>query len=297
MDERPLNATPSTPSASRAGRPRVARWLLTTLGLLALLYAAAVLAVWARQESLLFHPVPTPPAQALATAPDVSELRVTVTGAEISVLRLRRPQPRAVVFYLHGNAGNLQRWFVDLDFYRAANVDLVMMDYRGFGKSTGRIESQAQLLEDARAVWRVMDASYRQLPLVLLGRSLGTGLAAALAADGKAGAEGLRAPALTVLISPYASMRSLSAEKYPWVPVGPLLRYPLPTEEWLGASGGPVLIVHGEADTLIPPTHAQRLAQTLGARARLVMVPGGTHSNVHESPLARDAIQAALAAL
>lgn len=285
-------------ATSPRSRPsRAARWSLATLGLFALLYVAAVVTVWARQESLLFHPVPTPLTQALATAPDVSEMRVSVEGAEISVLRLRRPQPRAVVFYLHGNAGNLERWFVDLDFYRAANVDLVMMDYRGFGKSTGRIESQAQLLEDARAVWRVMDVSYRQLPLVLMGRSLGTGLAAALAADGKAGAEGLRAPALTVLISPYTSMRELSAEKYPWVPVGPLLRYPLPTEAWLGASGGPVLIVHGDADTLIPPAHARRLAEVLGARARLVMIPGGTHSNVHESPLARDAIQAALAAL
>lgn len=288
---------PSIPPIARAGRSRAARWSLATLGLFALLYVAAVVTVWARQESLLFRPVPTPFTQALATAPDVSEMRVTVEGAEISVLRLRRPQPRAVVFYLHGNAGNLERWFVDLDFYRAANVDLVMMDYRGFGKSTGRIESQAQLLEDARAVLRVMDVSYRQLPLVLMGRSLGTGLAAALAAHGKAGAEGLRAPALTVLISPYTSMRELSAEKYPWVPVGPLLRYPLPTEAWLGASGGPVLIVHGDADTLIPPAHARRLADVLGARARLVMIPGGTHSNVHESPLARDAIQAALAAL
>jgi alpha-beta hydrolase superfamily lysophospholipase len=297
MDERPMRDKPSIPPIARAGRSRAARWSLAMLGLLALLYAAAVVTVWARQERLLFHPVPTPLTQALATAPDVSEMRVTVEGAEISVLRLRRPQPRAVVFYLHGNAGNLERWFVDLDFYRAANVDLVMMDYRGFGKSTGRIESQAQLLEDARAVLRVMDVSYRQLPLVLMGRSLGTGLAAALAADGKAGAEGLRAPALTVLISPYTSMRELSAEKYPWVPVGPLLRYPLPTEAWLGASGGPVLIVHGDADTLIPPAHARRLAEVLGARARLVMIPGGTHSNVHESPLARDAIQAALAAL
>jgi alpha-beta hydrolase superfamily lysophospholipase len=288
---------PSIPPIARAGRSRAARWSLATLGLFALLYVAAVVTVWARQESLLFRPVATPLTQALATATDVSEMRVTVEGAEISVLRLRRPQPRAVVFYLHGNAGNLERWFVDLDFYRAANVDLVMMDYRGFGKSTGRIESQAQLLEDARAVLRVMDVSYRQLPLVLMGRSLGTGLAAALAADGKAGAEGLRAPALTVLISPYTSMRELSAEKYPWVPVGPLLRYPLPTEAWLGASGGPVLIVHGDADTLIPPAHARRLAEVLGARARLVMIPGGTHSNVHESPLARDAIQAALAAL
>jgi hypothetical protein len=58
-----------------------------------------------------------------------------------------------VVFYLHGNAGNLDSWFVNADFWRQANVDLFMLDYRGYGKSSGRITSQAQLEADVRAAW------------------------------------------------------------------------------------------------------------------------------------------------
>ncbi|MEI2518161.1 alpha/beta hydrolase, partial [Acinetobacter baumannii] len=84
----------------------------------------------------------------------VQEHFVDVPGARLSVLQLRLPAPRGVVFFLHGNGDNLQTWLVNTDFYRWAGFDLVMMDYRGYGKSTGRIESEAQLHADVEAVWR-----------------------------------------------------------------------------------------------------------------------------------------------
>ena len=65
-----------------------------------------------------------------------------------------------MVFFLHGNSANLKEWFTDGSPYRRANVDLVMMDYRGFGKSTGRIESEAQLHADVEAVWQSVALRY-----------------------------------------------------------------------------------------------------------------------------------------
>ena len=75
---------------------------------------------------------------------------------------------------------------------------IVMMDYRGYGKSTGRIESEAQLNADARAVWARYAPRYRGRKVVFFGRSLGSGLAASLAAQEQ--------PDLTLLVSPYRSM-------------------------------------------------------------------------------------------
>lgn len=255
-------------------------------------YVLVLALLWWRQESLLFYPVPLPADQALARAPDVHERTVDVPGARLSVLHLQRPGARGVVFFLHGNAGNLEGWFSDADFYREAGYDLVMPDYRGFGKSTGRIRSARELREDVRAVWSQVAPQYRGRKVVLYGRSLGTGLAADLAQELSARGQ---APDLTVLVSAYTSFRALAAEFYPWVPAA-LLRYPLETEQHLPGIAGPVLLVHAEQDRLIGRHHLQRLRQVLPG-ARVVVVPGADHNDLHQSPVYREGLQRALRAL
>lgn len=241
------------------------------LALALLAYGAVLAALWWGQERLIFQPTPLPPDTPLAQAPDIHEQVVQVDGARLSVLALRLPAPKAVVFYLHGNAGNLATWFTAADFYRRANVDLVMLDYRGYGKSTGRITSQAQLVADVRAVWRSVAPRYAGRPVVVFGRSLGTGLAAVLAAELQ--------PALTVLVSPYDSLLGLARLHYPWVPAA-LLRYPLRTDQVLPQVRGPVLLLHGAEDALIPPDQARTLAARV-PHARLVIVPGAGHNDLH----------------
>jgi uncharacterized protein len=263
--------------------------LLVTIAGVVLLYVAALAFLWWRQESLMFYPVRLPADYALATAPDIQERTVQVPGARLSVLQLKLPQPKGVIFFLHGNGGNLAGWFSNVGFYRDANFDVVMPDYRGYGKSTGSISSARQLREDVRAVWDAFEREYRGKRLVVYGRSLGTALAADLAEQ--LSREG-RKPDLTVLVSPYSSFRELTAELYPWVP-GALLRYPLDTASHLRGIRGPLLLVHGEADTLIGVRHAQRLQQGLPS-ARLLLVPGAGHNDVHEFPLYRQELRQAL---
>jgi uncharacterized protein len=269
-------------------------WLVLLLlaGAALACYAMLLAWLWWRQESILFYPAPLPADHRLATAPDVHERTVAVPGARLSVLHLQQPQARGVVFFLHGNAGNLQGWFSNAEFYRQAGYDLVMPDYRGFGKSTGRIASERELREDVRAVWDAVAAQYQGRKLVLYGRSLGTGLAAELARQ--LSAEG-RAPDLTVLVSPYTSMHAMAAEFYPWVPAA-LLRYRLDTEAHLPHIAGPVLLVHAERDLLIGAHHPRRLQQVL-PRARLLLVPGADHNDLHESPVYREELRRALLAL
>jgi hypothetical protein len=255
-------------------------------------YAALLAFLWLRQESIMFYPVPLPANYKLAREPDIHERIVDVDGASLSVMHLKLPDAKGVVFFLHGNAGNLAGWFSNADFYRRANYDLVMPDYRGYGKSTGHIASAKQLREDVRAVWNAFAAEYRGRKIVLYGRSLGTALTADLAEQ--LSAEG-RPPDLTVLVSPYTSIRALTSEYYPWVP--PLLvRYPLDTASHLGAIGGPVLLVHGERDALIGVHHARSL-QAARPSARLLVVPGAGHNDIHEFPLYRQELLQALAQL
>jgi len=249
----------------------VTRSLLGWLAVPLLAYGAVLAALWWGQERLIFRPTPLPPDAPLAQAPDIHEHWVEVDGARLSVLALRLPAPKGVVFYLHGNAGNLATWFTAADFYRRANFDLVMLDYRGYGKSSGRIGSEAQLHADVRAVWRATAPRYAGQRVVLFGRSLGSGLAASLAAEIQ--------PDLTVLVSPYTSLQALARAHYPWVP-GALLRYPVRTDLWLPQVRGPVLLLHGAEDALIPPAHARALAERV-PHAALHLVPGAGHNDLH----------------
>ncbi len=267
--------------------PRPVNTVIVLAAACAALYAAVLALLWFGQERLIFLPAPLPATQALARDADVHERFVEVEGARLSVLELRLPQPRGVVFFLHGNAGNLASWFVNADFYRRAGYDLVMLDYRGYGKSSGRIESEAQLHADVRAVWQAVAPHYAGKRIVLYGRSLGTALAAALAAEVQ--------PDLTLLVSPYQSMRALAAEHYPWVPAA-LLRYPLRTDEQIERIRTPVLLLHGDRDELIPLAHSEAL-QRRAPQARLHVVPGGAHNDLQEIESYLGAVRAALQSL
>lgn len=268
------------------GRGRMSgwwRWMLAA----ALVYVLLLALLWWQQERLLFLPEKLPPDHRFdGLGADVHEVWVERPGARLHALHLRLPRPGGVVFYLHGNAGNLQGWFANPDFWRRANLDLFMLDYRGYGKSEGRIESQAQLLEDVRAAWAQVTPHYAGAKRIVFGRSLGTGPAALLAAEVN--------PTLTVLVSPYESLQALAAEHYRWVPAA-LLRYPMRTDQALARMRTPLLLVHGERDAVIGPHHSQALRRH-APQAQWLLVPGAGHNDLQLSPVYLQGLAAALAA-
>jgi alpha-beta hydrolase superfamily lysophospholipase len=258
----------------------------------AALYVTALAWLWFRQERLLFEPERLADDEPICPDADVREFMVDVPGARLSVAQLKLPDPRGVVFYLHGNSGNLRKWFIGLDDFREHNFDVVMMDYRGYGKSTGHIGSEEQLHADVRAVWDSIAADYVGKRLVVSGQSLGTALAAGLAADlSQAG----RTPDLTILVSPYSSMRALADEHYPWVP-SKVLRYKLPTMDHSSKVKGPVLLVHGDKDELIGFHHSEAILQAT-PQCQLLRVEGAGHGDVHQFPSFRQGVAAALVGL
>jgi alpha-beta hydrolase superfamily lysophospholipase len=260
--------------------------LLWAAGAAVTAVAALFALLYWRQEGLLFAPVALP-ADFTVDEPDVVETVIPVDGAALSALHLRLPDPRGVVFFLHGNAGNLQSWFVNTDFYRKANFDLFMIDYRGYGKSTGHIQSEAQLRADVAAAWAHIAPLYRGRRTVILGRSLGTALAAGLAADVQ--------PDLTILVSPYWSMGEMQALHYAWVP-RVLLRYPLETNRDVARIRTPILFLHGDRDGLIPLSQSERLMAVARA-GQLHVVPGAAHGDLQDFDDYRRALAAGLAAI
>ena len=242
------------------------------------IYLVALAWLWFRQEKLLFAPDVLPADYRLAKAADIHEVRIDVPGAKLSALHLQLPNPKGVVFFLHGNGGSLENWFVNPEYYRQANFDLFMFDYRGYGKSTGHIESEAQLRADVRAVWASVAPQYAGKKVVVYGRSLGTGLAAGLSVEMANGQASGHAPDLTVLVSPYTSMAALAADHYSWVPQI-LLRYPMRTDQIVGQIRNPLLLIHGSQDPLIAPRHSDAL-KALMPQATLSVIAGAAHNDL-----------------
>ncbi|MBT9499491.1 MAG: alpha/beta fold hydrolase [Zoogloea sp.] len=266
--------------------------LFSLLTVLLLGYGAVITGIGLNQESLLFHPEALPADFSFAgrypPEQDFEEIRIAVDGAELDALLFRQPASRGLVFYLHGNAGNLVTWTNNVDYYRRLGFDLFMLDYRGFGKSTGHIASEAQLHADVRTAWDRVAPAYTGKPVVILGRSLGSGLAARLAAD--------VTPDLLVLVSPYASLEQVAKERFPLVP-GMLLKYPLRSDQLMGTLKSPVLITHGDRDEVIPFAHAQALLTASGGQAELVQVEGARHGDIHRFPAYLDGLSRRLMAL
>ncbi len=277
-----MNTTMALPS--HAPRSRWLHQMAWAAGAVVLVYAALLAALWFDQEALLFDPVPLPADHQFAFGSDVHETWIDVPGARLNALHLQLPNPDGVVFFLHGNSGNLETWYVNADFYRNANVDMFMLDYRGYGKSSGHIQSEAQLEGDVLAAWNTIAPLYAGKRRVIFGRSIGTGLAATLAAQVQ--------PEQTVLVSPYESMLALAGEHYPWVPSA-LLRYPLRSDLALPLLKGPVLLAHGEKDTLIPPANSERL-QRLARNAKLLIVPGAAHNDMQRFDTYLNGVRAAM---
>lgn len=252
------------------------------------LYAALLALLWFGQERLIFLPTPLPADHRFGHGPDVHEVWVDVPGARLHALHLRLPRPDGLVFYLHGNAGNLDGWFSHVDFCRRLNLDLFMLDYRGYGKSGG-VESEAQLHADVQAARQRVAPAYTGQRRVILGRSLGSGPALVLAAEAK--------PELTLLVSPYVSFAALAAQHYPWVPAR-LLRYPMRNDLAIARITTPLVLVHGARDEVIGAGHSHQLQalapQALAPQARLVIVPGAGHNDLQEFPAYLDAVAAAL---
>lgn len=268
ITETALPAYQPPPSFLKRLRRRMVKLLIFVFAL----WSLAITLIWFYQEKLLFHPEPLNPKFKFDLA-YTSEVYIDVPNAKLHALYLRHPaeQSKGIVLFLHGNAGNLETWFTHTDFWLSTGYDVLMPDYRGFGKSTGKIENEAQLNDDVLRAWNYVAHNYQGKKKVFYGRSLGTGLAAKLATQTPAD--------LVVLVSPYTSMTAMAQEYYPWVPSF-ILRYPLKTDQLLPQLNTKILLLHGTSDKLISSEHSRRLVK-LNPKARLVEIDGADHGDIH----------------
>jgi pimeloyl-ACP methyl ester carboxylesterase len=260
--------------------------LLSAFGIAVVLYVAVCCLLYLKQESLLFFPQKLPPNYHFPFPGPFEERWIPATDStRLHGLLFTTPAPKGLVFYLHGNAGSLASWGDVAPVYTRLGYDVFMLDYRGYGKSGGVISSEKQLISDVEAAYEHLKVQYPENQIVVLGYSLGTGLAAWLAAHYQ--------PKLLILQAPYYSFQDLAKHFYPWVP-GSLLRYHMRTHELLPQVKAPVVLIHGDQDEVVYYGSSLKLKPLLKPTDRLITLPGIGHNGMTEMPIYQTIIRSIL---
>lgn len=196
----------------------------------------------------------------------------TRDGATINGVMFKSRRPKGVVLYLKGNSKSIKGWGkFAVDFTRHG-YNVAMVDYRGFGKSTGRRSAKA-IKRDLQMVYDRLKEKVNEKYIILYGRSLGSGFAAKLAS--------INNPRMLILDAPYYSLTKVTARYMPFMPLSILIRYPLPTYKWLKYVNCPVHIIHGTHDKLIPFKTSVKLSRIKPKLTRLYPVINGGHKNLN----------------
>jgi pimeloyl-ACP methyl ester carboxylesterase len=244
-------------------------------------YLATCVLLYVGQERFFFHPRALPQDFDYAFRAPFEEVFLPVEGATLAAVHFTQPGAKGVVLFLHGNGETLQSAEFSAQPFLRNGYDVFAVDYRGYGKSTGTIASEAELHQDMQAAYDYLRQSYRDDQMVFYGRSIGTGLAIKLATTAM--------PRMLVLETPYFSMQDLVARSAPFVPAL-LLKYPLRSDQWIGAVRCPVYLFHGTNDTLIPYDSSVRLQEHITAQHELITVASAGHADIPAFALYQETI-------
>ena len=250
---------------------------LRLLAVLTALYVGVAGLVWVLQRRMQYLPdgaSPQMPARDAAAGLREVEL-VASDGVRLRAWHVAGPRPLAFLL-LHGNAGHRGDRLPWIRALQETGASVLALDYRGYGGSEGS-PSEEGLVRDAQAGARWLDEQQAGA-LVVVGESLGTGVAVGLAAR--------RPPAALVLVSAFPSLVPIARGAYPWLPVGLLMRDPFECTSKLAALPLPVLFVHGEADSIVPVALGRRLHDAAAGPKEWWSVPGADHNDLPYADLA-----------
>lgn len=257
----------------------LSRFFAAVVGIAALVYLAACTYMWATQREQVFEPSPV-----LQTTPErmgmkFEELRIPVgSGADQGELDgwwVPAEAANAPTFlYLHGNDRNIANHLEHTQQLHTLGYNVLLVDYRGYGKSSGGKPSEAKVYEDAEAAWQYLlkVRGVKPQQAFIYGHSLGGAIAIDLAAHHPEAA-GL------VTEGTFTSMQAMGEREYGYLPVGWLLNQRFESLQKIAGLKIPVLLIHGTWDQKVPVGMAKQLYAAAAQPKALALIEGGEHSN------------------
>ena len=253
-------------------KPNIKRIAKIALVLISLLLVASI-AAYLLQDKLIFQAVKLPRDYHFVFNQPAEEYFIpTPDNDTINALWFKPNAPaKGLVIYFHGNADNLQRWgqyAVDLT---QLGYEVLMIDYRGYGKSSGK-PTEKTLYEDAHFIWNWAREKSDHIKIVIYGRSLGSAIATHLATEVQ--------PDLLILETPFDELMGASVLRYVFAIVP--LHSKFATKEFLGKVTCKTVIFQGSNDWVVSLKSAERLKPFLKETDEFVIIPEGGHRNLRD---------------
>ena len=250
------------------------RLMFKILFFLIIAYVIVCAAAFLFQRKLIFFtiggPVPVPVKMGI----DAKKVQIPVSGdVVLTGWWYSKSESPYTLIWCHGNAGTIGDRIGEFKKFIQAGFNVLLFDYRGYGESTGSPSADG-IKKDALAVYQfLLEQGLEWHTLVPYGRSLGSGPAAYLA--NKMDVGGL------ILVQPITSTLEIGKHAYPFLPVGLILREILDNESELAGYDGPLLIVHGDQDDVVPFEMGERLYNTARSRQKtFAPIQGAGHNNL-----------------
>lgn len=224
------------------------------------------------QEKLIFLPTKLPQEYVFEFSEPFEEFFLTANdGAKLNGLHFKAEDPKGVLLYFHGNAGDLSRWGTIATFFVQKKYDVIIMDYRTYGKSNG-VLSETALFEDAQHFYDYTLDRYAEDEVIIYGRSLGCAIGTQLASNNKA--------AKLVLETPFYNLYDVAKERFSYLPLKVLLNYKFESNVNIKNVDCPITIFHGTEDTVVPYKSGLRLYDAATSQKEFISIQGGDHNNL-----------------
>ena len=197
----------------------------------------------------------------------------TNTGNEINALHFKLPNPKGVVLFCHGNKGNLTRWGKRVSYFLDYNYDVLVFDYRNYGKSTGAFNEE-HMYNDGLSVYQHLKERYNEEDIVVYGFSLGGTFATRIASQNK--------PKELILEAPFYNLKK-ALKCYSKIAPTFLLKYQFRTDKDIPKVTSPITVFHGNNDKTTSFKESKKLLElNTSTKNKFVEIDGGTHHNVRE---------------
>ncbi len=229
------------------------------------------------QHLIFFHPKPLAADYQFHFKQKFVEkpIKPTVNTVTDIIRFLPADSAKGVVLYFHGNRDNVERYAPYSEIFTRHGYECWMVDYPGFGKSTGKLTTDSLQLQ-ALQLYLLARSMFKPENIIIYGKSLGTGPASFLAST--------RACSRLILETPYYSLNSLARHYAPIFPIDWLIKVDFDNGEALQLVKQPITIFHGDDDHTIPLSNAERLKEVLKPTDNFIILPGGHHNGIAEFP-------------
>lgn len=237
-----------------------------------IIFTTISVAMYFIQDTMIFHAEKLPSNYQFSFANNFEEFNLkSEDGEKLNGLLFKTETPKGVVLFYHNHSGNIEHWSRAASVMLSLNYDVLLNDYRGFGKSTGKYNEKL-MLKDSLLWYDLMLKYYKKDEIVVYGRGIGATFATFVAS--------VNQPKLLILESPVYSLYMTTKAHYPYLPVKLISKYRFDTFKYITNVPCKIFIFHGKKNELVPYSNSEMLNNLVAENSELVLIEDGNHYNL-----------------